>query len=98
MLRHSNRSCSTFLLETKRADVRRIQADVIARLKAFPNPHAIWAAFRARIIDEETAFSLLPNTQRETLMEADIVREISNVLQRIWYTFASAPTARYKRG
>jgi len=34
---------------------------IVELLTQFPNPNAIWSAFRAGIIDEETAQKLIPD-------------------------------------
>lgn len=41
--------------------------DVIASLQRFPNPNAIWSAYRAELINQETVFRLLPNDRPSRL-------------------------------
>lgn len=40
---------------------------IIQELRKFPNPNAIWSAFEAGIIDEQTARRLLPKEERPRL-------------------------------
>ncbi len=53
---------------------------IVEELRRFPNPNAVWAAFRAEIIDEETARELTHykvRTLRQRLIDLCCTRTLS---------------------
>jgi hypothetical protein len=44
--------------------------DIVEQLRRFPNPNAIWSAFRADLITEKTVFALLPDDRPSKLQLA----------------------------